>query len=75
MMTIHQEIYYIFCIIKNIINLLLQIYQDKQIQVFLNKLILQENKKNMIVQQSFFVSEKQQKTILNFSLDSLPVTE
>ena len=34
--------------------------------------ILQENCKKMMVQQ-FFISEKQQKTILNFFLDSLIV--
>ena len=34
--------------------------------------ILQENCKKMMVQQ-FFIAEKQQKTILNFSLDSLIV--
>ena len=43
MLTIQHEIYLIICIIRNIITLLALIYQDKQIRVFLNKLILQEN--------------------------------
>ena len=43
MLTIQNEIYSIICIIRNIITLLALIYQDKQIQIFLNKLILQEN--------------------------------
>ena len=43
MMTVQQETYYIICIIKIIIDLLAFIYQDKQIKIFLNKLILQEN--------------------------------
>ena len=35
-----QEIYYIICIIKVVINSLVKICKDKQIRVFLNKLIL-----------------------------------
>ena len=46
-----------------------------QIRLCLNKLILKGNWKKMTVQQCFFFSEKKQKTILNFSLDSLIVTE
>ena len=42
-MIIQQEIYYVICFFKNIINSLLLTYQDRQIQVFLDKLILQEN--------------------------------
>ena len=37
-----QEVYYIFYIIEDIINSLVQVYQDKQIQVFVNKLFLQK---------------------------------
>ena len=45
-----QKIYQIFYITKNI-NSLIQIYQDKQREVFLNKLILQENQNKAMVQQ------------------------
>ena len=51
MMFIQQEIYQNICMIKIIINLLVQIYQDKQIHIFLNKLILQEKQKKMMVEQ------------------------
>ena len=61
MVTIQLEICYIICIIKIIINSLVQIYQDKQMRIFVNKLILQENQKNVILQQCFFIAEKQQK--------------
>ena len=44
----------------------------KQTKMSIPQQILQENCKKMMVQQ-FFVAEKQQKTILNFSLDSLIV--
>ena len=74
MVTTQQEIYWIFRIIKVAINLLVQIYQDKQIHVFLNKSILQE-KQEMMVRQCSLSLKKQQKTILNFSLDSLIVKE
>ena len=40
MMTIQQGTYLIICIIKIIMNLSVQICQDKQIRVFLKKLIL-----------------------------------
>ena len=42
MMTVEQEIYWIICIIKIIINSLVEIYQCTKIPVFLKKLILQE---------------------------------
>ena len=42
-MIMQQEIHEIIFTIISIINSLIQIYQDKQIQVFLSKLILQEN--------------------------------
>ena len=42
-MVTQQEIHYIFHTIKTITNSSVKIYQDKQIQVFLSKLILQEN--------------------------------
>ena len=38
-----------YLIIKNIINALVQIYQGKQIRAFLNKLIMQENQKKMMM--------------------------
>ena len=37
-MIIQQKIYQIICIIKNILNSLVQIYQDKQIQVLYKKI-------------------------------------
>ena len=37
MMVIQQEIYWIICIIKSIINSLVQTYLDKQIRVFFSK--------------------------------------
>ena len=42
-MTIQHETYQINSPIKIIINSLGQIYQDKETQAFLNKLILQKN--------------------------------
>ena len=74
-MAIQQEIYQVICIIKNIINSLVKIYQDKKIQAFLKKSFLQDNQKKMTVRQ-YFVLLKVAKIILNlFSLDSLIVTE
>ena len=52
-------------------KLFLQTYQDKQMRVFLTKLSLQENDGAII----FLIAEKEQKTILNFSLNSLIVSE
>ena len=51
-----------FHIIKIIINSLIQIYQGKQVPIFLNKLILQENLKKMMVRTCFLLlkSSKQQ---------------
>ena len=40
---------------------LVQIYQDKQIQVFLNKLSLQKNLMNMMVQQYFLLLKSSKK--------------
>ena len=62
--TIQQKIYSNFHIIKIIINSLEQIYQDKQIRIYLNKLTLQENCKNMLYRMSF-IAEKQER---NFSI-------
>ena len=42
-------------------------------QLFLNKQIFQENLDEDDGKTMFFIAEKQQKTILNFSLDSLIV--
>ena len=44
-------------------------------QVILSKLILQENYDKIMVQQCFSSLKSNAKTILNFSLDSLNVTE
>ena len=38
-----QETYLIICTIKNIIKSLVLVYQEKQIRVFINKLISQKN--------------------------------
>ena len=56
-------------------NLLVYIYQDKQIRVFLNKLIFTKKLEEDDGGTMFFIAENQQKFILNFSLDSLVVTE
>ena len=40
MMNVQQEIYWIIYIIRNIINLLALIYQDRQLRLFLDKLTL-----------------------------------
>ena len=40
---IQQEIHYIVCIIKIIINSLVETYQDNKIRTFLNKSVLLEN--------------------------------
>ena len=44
-----QEINYITCIIKSIMNSLASVYQDKQKQLFLIKVISNENWKKMMV--------------------------
>ena len=72
-----EEIYSIFHIIQIIIKLLPYIYQDKQIQIFLSKLVLQENfieRYNSGVT-VFFIAKKHQKFILSFSLDSFIVAK
>ena len=43
MLIIQQETHYIICAIKKVINLLAQIYQEKQTHIFLNKLISLKN--------------------------------
>ena len=69
-MPTQQEIYQIVCIIKNFMKSLVQIYQGKkntripqQIN-FVEK--LEEDEDATIL----FIAEKQQKIIINFSLDS-----
>ena len=74
-MIIQEKIYYIICIIKIIMNLLALIYQDKKNmnihqQVNFTKKIREDDGAAI-----FFIAEKQEKTISNFSLDSLIVTE
>ena len=72
--TIQQESYQITYIIKITINLLVQIHRGKQVRQFLNQLIshkkLEEDAATMV-----FIALERQKTILNFSLYSLIVTE
>ena len=46
---------------QNCYKSLVQIYQDKQMQVFLNKLILQKNQMNMMVQQYFLLLKSSKK--------------
>ena len=68
-MTIQHKIYLIIYIMKIIVNLLVQIYLQKLIRTnFVGK--LEEDDGATI----FSNAKKQQKTILNFSLDSLIVT-
>ena len=78
-----QETYQITHIIKIIINSLAQIYQDKQIQPFLNKLISRENlRKIMMHFKPFFrlinynISNETSKilNLLNESSDSKLIT-
>ena len=64
-MTIQKGNYYIICTIKIIINLLVLIYEDQKTQKFLKKLISLK----------LIYRQKAAKAILNFSLDSLTVTE
>ena len=61
----HQNYYKLICID----------YQNKQIQVFIKKLIFLVKLEEDDGVKMLFVSEKQEKTILNFSLDSLIVRE
>ena len=71
MMTIQREVYYIICTIKIIINLLTLIYQDKQIGIFLKNYFKAKLEEDYGATFFFFIFEKRQKTILNFSLNSL----
>ena len=75
MMTIQQEIYYIIFSIKNITNLFAQIYQDKLIHSIPQQINFAGKFEGVDGATMFFIVEKQQKTILNFSLDLLIVTE
>ena len=65
-------IYQIFQIINIIINLLAQIYEYTQIPQQINFVGKLEEDDGATM---FFTAEKQNKTILNFLLDSLFVTE
>ena len=72
---IQQETYQITYVIKSFINSLTEIYPG-QINTTISQIIsftrkLEEND----VATKFFMAEKQQKTILNFSVDSLIVTD
>ena len=66
MMTIQEEIYQIICIIKIVVNTLVEIYQDEQYEQQSNFIGKLKEDDGAIV---FFIAEKQQKIILNFSLD------
>ena len=66
MMTIQEEIYQIICIIKVIVNTLVEIYQDKQYEQQIDFIGKLKEDDGAIVS---FIAEKQQKIILNFSLD------
>ena len=74
-MIIQQKLYYIICIIKNIINLLVQICQGKQIQSIPPQINLIGKLEEDDAATMFSIAEKQQKTIPNFYLDSLIVKE
>ena len=58
MLIIQQETHYIICAIKKVINLLAQIYQEKQTHIFLNKLISLKNWQKIMVQQYFYYCEE-----------------
>ena len=66
MMTIQEEIYQIICIIKVIVNTLVEIYQDNQYEQQINFIGKLKEDDGTIVS---FIAEKEQKIILNFSLD------
>ena len=74
-MIIQQEIYYIICIVKIIINLMvIDLLRQTNTNIpqqihFPRKL---EKDYGVVM---FFIAEKQQKSMLNISLDSLIVTE
>ena len=74
MMAIQQEIYWIICIIKNIKNSLIQIYQDKPNTSIPQQINFAVKLEDYCLTE-FFISDKQQKTILNVSLDSLDVNK
>ena len=74
-LIMQKEVYQIICIIKNVIkpigiDLLRQSKTSIPQQINFTGKLEEDDGTAM-----FFVSEKQQKTILNFSLDSLIITE
>ena len=70
MITIQQEIYQCIYFIKNIINVLRQTNTSIPQQINFTGKLEEDNCVTM-----FFITEKLQQTILNFSLDSLVVTK
>ena len=70
MITIQQEIYQCIYFIKNIINVLRQTNTSIPQQINFTGKLEEDNCVTM-----FFITEKHQQTILNFSLDSLVVTK
>ena len=67
MMTKQQKTYQIFYIIKTIISLSVKIYEDKEIQIFLNKIILNKIQKiEGVGTTKFFIDEEQQKQFYIF---------
>ena len=69
--TIQQETCWSTCNIKIVINSDSEIYQDKKIPLSLNKLISQKKLEENNGAITFFITEKQQKAILNFSSELL----
>ena len=74
-MIIQQEIYQIICIIKNNVNSLAQIYQDKPNTSIPQQINFVEKLEEDDGVTMFFIAEKKQNNILDFSLDPLIVTE
>ena len=65
-MIIQEEICQILCIIKVIVNTLVEIYQDKQYEQQIDFIGKLKEDDGAIVP---FIAEKKKKNILNFSLD------
>ena len=64
-----QEMYQIFHLLKAIINVLGQIYQDKKNTSIPQHIDFEGELEEDDVATMFFIAEKQVKTILNFSLN------
>ena len=75
MMIIQQDIFWILCITKIIINLLLQIYQGKKYINIPQKINFTGKWEEDDSATMLFVAERQQRAILNFSLQLLIISE